>query len=192
MNRRAYRRLHARLRAEGRLRIVKPRAGAGLRADGASLRRACGPRRPRAARLDLPLGAPAEDPGSHPQADQRRSRSTIWRLGARFLPTGHERLTEQDVLLAEPDRQAFGFEHVVQLRSNTAPVVPGMAEEEVAKFRLLTSRLDRAAIGSQRPDLVGGVGHRRAARRPPRPRSAADGPAPAAGAATAAPRLIGR
>ena len=34
------------------------------------------------------LAEPAEDPGSHPQADQRHSRSTIWRLGARFLPTG--------------------------------------------------------------------------------------------------------
>ena len=54
------------------------------------------------------------------------------------------------------------------------------------------ARVRTAAIGSQRPDLVGGVGHRRAARRPPRPRSAADGPAPAAGAATAAPRLAGR
>jgi len=81
-------RVRARLQAEGRLRIVKPRAGAGLRADGASPRRACGPGRPRAARLDLPLAAPADDPGSHPQADQRHSRSTIWRLGARFLPTG--------------------------------------------------------------------------------------------------------
>ena len=52
---------YARLRVEGRLRIVKPREGASLRADGTSPRRACGPGRPRAAWLDLPPAPPAED-----------------------------------------------------------------------------------------------------------------------------------
>jgi hypothetical protein len=65
-------RVRGRHRAEGLLRIVKPYAGAGLRAQhGAPPRRACGPGRTRAARLDLPLAAPAGDAGSHTQADQR-------------------------------------------------------------------------------------------------------------------------
>ena len=71
----------------GSVTYCEVRAGARLGADGVSPRRACGLGWPRAARLDLPLAAPADDPGSYSQADQRHSRSTIWRLGARFLPT---------------------------------------------------------------------------------------------------------
>src|SRR5215468_4661469 len=52
---------YAWLRVEGWLRIVKPREGARLRADGTSPRLACGPGRPRAARLGLPPAPPAED-----------------------------------------------------------------------------------------------------------------------------------
>jgi hypothetical protein len=66
-------------------------------------------------------------------------------------------LAKQNVLLAEPDRDAFTFKQVVQLRSDTAPVVPRMAEEEVAEFGLLTSQVDLAPIRIQRPDLVRSV-----------------------------------
>jgi hypothetical protein len=48
-------------------------------------------------------------------------------------------LAKQNVLFAEPDRRTSGFEQVVQLCSDTASIVPRMAEEEIAKFGLLTA-----------------------------------------------------
>lgn len=67
-----------------------------------------------------------------------------------------ERLAKHDVLLAEPNRDALGYEQVVQFRSNTASVIPRVAEEDITKIGLLTSaQLDSAADGSQRPQSAG-------------------------------------
>jgi hypothetical protein len=73
---------------------------------------------------------PAVDTLQQRRSDQNEART---RLRQPPVDLPQERLAKHDVLLAEPDRHALGYEQVVQLRSNTAPVIPRVAEEDVAK-----------------------------------------------------------
>jgi len=53
-----------------------------------------------------------------------------------LVDLAEQRLAEADILLAEPDRRAEGHQQITQLPRGTLPVVPGVAEEEVATLRV--------------------------------------------------------
>lgn len=80
-----------------------------------------------------------------------------------------QRLTEADVPLAEPDRCAEGHQQVTQFPRGTLPVVPGVAEEEVATLRVFP-RLLLGLAGEvlDRSPLSGRVRDGPASTQPPR------------------------
>ena len=93
-----------------------------------------------------------------------------------------QRLAEADVFLAEPDRRAEGHQQVTQLPRGTLPVVPGVAEEEVATLRVFPRLLlGLAGEGLDRSPFSSRVRHGTAATKPSRLPAAGR---PAAGRAT--------
>lgn len=55
-------------------------------------------------------------------------------LARPFIDLPDNRLAEQDVLLAEPNRYILGFEETMQLSRGLAPVVPGMTRKQVVRL----------------------------------------------------------
>src|SRR3989440_585202 len=86
---------------------------------------------------------------------------------------------EDDVLLAEPDRNTEGREQIVKVLGGPSPVAPPMAEKDVPKVRQERSLFDALANRRECPHLGRCVRHGRTDSRPSWP-SAAAGPADAA------------
>ena len=90
-----------------------------------------------------------------------------------------ERLSEADLVLAEPDRRAEGDQQVAQLSRGAVPVVPSVAEEEIATLGVAPRlRLDVSGEGLDRAPLGGGVRHRPPSAQATRLATAAGRPAP--------------